>query len=130
MINDLNSAIDFDTWANLAQENPEAFEQQRLAVIEHAIQNAPAQHQQRLRALQWRVDQERRRAKNPLNACIKISRMMWHNLVGEGGLKDQFDQLNSVLQGETLAEPVKQSADIVHFPARKPYKTDKVADKA
>ena len=80
--------IDFDTWSEIAREDPEAFEEMRLAAIEQAIEGAPAESRERLRCLQWRIDQERERASNPFAACIKLYRMMWDSFAGERGLVD------------------------------------------
>ena len=86
--------IDFDEWAALAQSDPEAFEARRRAVIEEAIGRSRTGSQQRLRCIQWKIDQVRDRATNPLSACVKISEMMWESLVGRGGLKEVLEQLD------------------------------------
>jgi len=82
--------LDFDHWSRLAKEDPNEFERMRLAAIEEVISNAPKEQQQRLRGLQWRIDQERRLAKTPLGACIRISRMMWESVSAPGGLLDSL----------------------------------------
>ncbi len=84
--NEAFSSVEFEAWADLAENDPPAFEDLRQAAIEEAIQQAPAGSQQRLRGLQWRIDQERRRARTPLAACIRISQMMWESVTGDGGL--------------------------------------------
>ena len=73
----------------------------RLAAIDEFIDNAPAEQRDRLRKLQWRIDQERRLARTPMNACIRISRMMWDNILGNGGLRDRFAELSGLLQGDS-----------------------------
>ncbi len=100
---------DFDEWAALAREDPQAFEKMRLAAIDEYIASVPDTHRQRLRRLQWRIDQERRLARNPMSACLRISRMMWDSLLGEGGLRDQLLGLASVWredQGAPLSPPI------------------------
>ena len=87
--------MDFDAWSAMARNDPEAFESMRLAAIEAAIASAPAAKRERLRRLQWRIDQERRRARTPLAACMRISRMMWRSVLGPGGLQDRFSELLS-----------------------------------
>ena len=87
--------IDFDEWAALAKSDPEAFEARRRAVIEEAIGRSHPASQQRLRCIQWKVDQIRERATNPLSACVKISEMMWDSLVGRGGLKEVLEQIDN-----------------------------------
>lgn len=78
--------IDFEHWAELAQQDPEYFELLRTRTIDAFIQRCPEEFQHRLRCLQWRVDQVRKRAGTPMAACIKISEMMW----------DSFNQMNRV----------------------------------
>ena len=90
---------EFDEWVELAKQDPSAFEQLRLAAINEVIDSAPAGQRERLARLQWRIDQERRLARTPMNACIRISRMMWDNLVGRGGLSDRFSELDGLLRG-------------------------------
>lgn len=85
--------FNFDQWCALAKSDPEAFEAKRQALIEQTITGAPAHMQQRLRGLQWRVDMERKRAKNPTSACVNIYRMMWTRVYGEGGLLEALDSL-------------------------------------
>jgi len=77
--------FDFDAWASLAQSDPEAFEAKRLHMIEQLIERAPEAMHQRLRAFQWRIDMERQRSANPLQACIRISNMMWDMIYAERG---------------------------------------------
>ena len=85
--------VDFDSWSKLARSDPEAFEAKRAQVIEQMIQRMPAHKQQRMRCLQWKIDQVRARASNPLSACIKLSDMMWDSLAGPGGLREALDGL-------------------------------------
>ena len=87
--------VDFDQWASLAKTDPEAFERKRAEVIEAMIQRMPAEKQQRMHCLQWKIDQVRDRASNPLAACIKISEMMWDSLVGPGGLREAFERVGA-----------------------------------
>lgn len=79
---------DFEKLRALADRDPEAFEQERRVLIESALARVPERHRQRMRGLQWRIDQERRRCKTPMAACISLSRMMWDSVVGNQGLLD------------------------------------------
>lgn len=88
-----NEPLDFEYWRQLAETSPEAFERAREAAIEALIGTSPAEVQERLRRLQWRIDRTRERASNPVAACIALSRMMW----------DNYDRLNATLQ--RLAHP-------------------------
>ena len=87
------ASIDFDEWAALAASDPAAFEARRAEVIDEFIRRAPACRQQRLRRLQWRIDQARRLSPTPLSACMKLSQMMWGRFAGEGGLNDALHSL-------------------------------------
>ena len=89
---------DFDAWAELARNDPEAFERMRNSAVNSVIDDAPDRFQRRLRGLQWRVDQERQLAQSPLGACIRISTIMWQNVMDEGGLLDHCQQLSDMLK--------------------------------
>jgi hypothetical protein len=80
--------LDFDEAMELARTDPEAFEQYRHDVIEALIARAPERNRQHLRCLQWRINQERERASNPIAACVKLYQMMWDSFAGECGLID------------------------------------------
>ena len=99
MENKKTAEIDFDTWAEMARNDPETFESMRLAAIEAVIERAPLDNQDRLRRLQWRIDQERRLARTPMAACLRISRMMWRSVLGPNGLNDRFHELQGLFSG-------------------------------
>lgn len=80
--------LDFDEAMALAQTDPEIFERYRQYVINTLIARAPKRNQEHLRRLQWRIDQERERASNPVAACVKLYEMMWESFAGEYGLND------------------------------------------
>ena len=88
--------IDFNAWSEMARSDPETFELMRLAAIENVIANAAESNRDRLRRLQWRIDQERRLARTPMAACLRISRMMWRTVLGPGGLNDRFGELQGL----------------------------------
>jgi hypothetical protein len=93
----------FEELAEMAKSDPEALEQLRQELSEALIASAPESAQARLRGLQFQIDAQRRAAKNPVAACIRISAMM----------HDSLQQLNRVLQdGDT---GLKQSADLLPF---------------
>lgn len=72
----MDSNFDFEHWARLAQDDPKAFEMQRQQAIDTSIARAPEHMQQRLRALQWRLDHSRRLAGNPLGACLQLHALL------------------------------------------------------
>jgi len=81
-----NPSFDFDSWASLARNNPQAFEIKRKITIEQAILQAAPQRQPRLRRLQWQLDQIRNTARTPLAASLRMQRMLWEKLAGDVGL--------------------------------------------
>jgi len=89
--------MDFDQLSELATQNPDLFENLRRQAIDDVIAKAPQAQRHRLRCLQWRIDQERRRSASALGACIRISRMMWESVAGRGGLLDHLDRVGKSL---------------------------------
>ncbi len=81
--------MDFDPahWLKLAQDDPHAFECARLEAIETLIAAAPPDIQDRLRGLQCRIDLERRKARTPLGAAVRLQSLMW----------DRFESLRAAL---------------------------------
>lgn len=109
------SDFDFESWRQLAQDDPEAFEARRRAEFERVIEQAPAHLQPRLRGLQWRLDMARRRHTHPLGACVDAFQEMWNMVYGPQGLL-------SALRGlaDREAEPTSgaEHATVVQFRAR------------
>jgi hypothetical protein len=105
------SLVDFDQWAQLAKTDPAAFEVRRSEVIEDMIKRMPPHKQQRMRCLQWKIDQVRGQASNPMAACIKLSEMMWDSLVGPGGLREVLERV-----GERNFQPLSK-ASVLDFRA-------------
>lgn len=115
----LNTPFDFDEWSALAKSDPVTFEQKRLALIEEFLRELPPHDQKRLRGLQFRIDMERRRARTPMAACLKLSAMMWDSLLGSRGLKNALDSLlATAVSGSlppALAAPPVHTADVLPF---------------
>ncbi len=106
---DPRAPFDFEAWARLAREDPEAFERRRRELLRRAIAQAPEGLRSRLEGLQWRVDAERARARHPMGACVRLFRMMWGSVYGQGGLQQ-------ALRGEL---PLRREAAPV-LPLRRP----------
>lgn len=85
--------IDFDAWSALAADDPRRFEQQRSELIKEVLSFVPAERQQRMQCLQWRIDKVRETTRTPLAACIKISGMMHESVLGKGGLCERLQTL-------------------------------------
>jgi len=79
--------FDFDEWAELAKRDPELFEDKRRKVIEEhikqSIENRCLAVKRSLQGLQFRIDMERRRSKNPKDSYIRLSRMLMEQFYSE-----------------------------------------------
>jgi hypothetical protein len=87
--------FDVDEWQRLAREDPSEFERRRQDAIDALIEQAPLELRERLRALQCRIDLERRRAKTPLEATLRLQSMMWERF---GQLRDTLLALSGQAQ--------------------------------
>lgn len=105
--------FDFDSLAKLAQSDPEAFEAKRLAMIGKLIEGAPAELQQRLRGFQWRIDMERQRCSNPLQACIRISNMMWDMIYADRGFLWSLQALSDPAAMAATGTEATTSAEVL-----------------
>ncbi len=102
--------LDFDAAKELARTDPEAFEQYRQDAIEALITRAHERNRQHLRRIQWRIEQERKRASNPLSACVKFYQMMWESFAGECGL---IDTLQNTRNSPHTMESLRPKAKVV-----------------
>ena len=71
---------------------------------------APADKHQRLRCLQWKLDQIRNLASTPMAACLQINRLLWENITSEHGLLHHVQRLQS---GQRTTETA--TAEILQF---------------
>lgn len=115
-----DTEFNFEAWAKLARENPEEFERRREREIREVIDACP-DLRHRLEGLQFRIDAERKLARTPLKACLRISTLMWNSFYD---LKDRLDGLAAgIRSAESLAAaPAPRRADII--PLRRPPYTD------
>lgn len=105
----------FDTLKALADEDPEALELLRNRLVTEVIERAPSHQRAQLKGLQFVLDMERRRAKNPMQCCIRMSQLM----------HERVDRLRACLK-ETLyydesatsatSDEPKHNAVILEFP--------------
>ncbi len=72
-----NELPDFDRLVELASTDPDGLENLRHSLIEDFIERAPQSQRRRLKGLQFVIDMERRRAKNPVQSCIRMSQLMY-----------------------------------------------------
>ena len=76
---------------------------------------APADKQQRLRCLQWKLDQIRDLASTPMAGCLQINRLLWEHIVSEHGLLHSLQRLQS---GERAGNSEPATAKILPFQGR------------
>lgn len=98
----------FDELSRLAREAPEAFEKWRQQLLDEHIGALSAERQERLRRLQWRIEQENRRSDSELGRCVRLSSMMWESL---GKLQDSVEQICSIYEGRGKAGDFDASAN-------------------
>ena len=112
-------AFDFEAWATLAREQPEEFERRREQEIRKVIDARP-DLQHRLEGLQFRIDAERKLARTPLKACLRISTLMWNSFYD---LKDQLDGLAAGAGDTESPAPVPTHRQAEIIPLRWPANT-------
>ena len=97
----------FDEFKDLAQRDPEAFEQLRAELIDDCIRRSLKSHQHRLRGLQFVIDARRRIAASPMKALLEIQTMMYDSVLN---LQHTVQALNSA---QEVAAPT--NAQIIPF---------------
>jgi uncharacterized protein DUF3135 len=108
----ISTEFNFDEWAKLAKENPDAYEDMRQKMIQEVIDSTSPEVKRRMEGLQWKIDQIRSTSTNPMASCLKISQMMWDNVLGEDGLLENMRQLSEPTEIAKLNKP-KESATII-----------------
>ncbi len=106
--------FNFDEWAKIAKEDPDAFEDMRKKMIQDVIEATSPEVKKRMQGLQWKIDNIRSTSPNPMASCLKISQMMWDNVLGEEGLLENMRKLNDPEQISKPKQP-KESATIINL---------------
>lgn len=111
---------EFEYWSKLSKINLKLFEELRLREIERVILRARPECQQRLRKLQWRIDMERDKAKNPIDAMVRLQNMMWRQFYSDNGFVfavEQYVKLCRMAEKLSKVEVAgeKKKADILPF---------------
>lgn len=106
---------DFDSLSQLAQSDPQAFEAKRLEMIGQLIASAPEEMRQRLHSFQWRIDMERERSDNPLQACIRLSNMMWDMVYADRGFLWSLQALANPAEAALLGADASASAKVIQL---------------
>ena len=105
--------FDFEEMRRLAESDPAAFEKKRKELIESTIQEAPPEHQERLRRLQWVIDMDRKKCKTPLAACVRLNSMMINQVYREGGFLDSLRMVRNPDSIKLL--PASKKAKVIKF---------------
>lgn len=100
-------------WAQLARQDPQAFETMRTELLNEFIQNSPANLQRKLQGMQWKIELVRQRSSSPVEALAEITGMMWQSTQQLG--KKQQDLLDVCTGKEFTPSPVRESAQILNF---------------
>ncbi len=97
----------FDVLADLARNNPAGLEVLRNRLTDEVIRHARSEPaRRRLEGIKFRIDMERRRARDPLAACVRISVMMHRSLAN----------LQAVLVQPDAYRGAKSAAAVIGFP--------------
>jgi len=98
----------YEELREMAQKDPEALERLRLEHVRATINSAPEKYRQRLSGLQFQIDGQRRLAKSPMAACLRISKMM----------HDSLHELKTVIEEEENPQPILtgDAATVLAFP--------------
>ncbi|WP_429057933.1 DUF3135 domain-containing protein [Aeromonas jandaei] len=81
---------DFDTLKELAASEPSRLDAILEQQIEQLMARASPDQRRRLRGLQFKIDGQRRLAKNNLDSCIRIANMMRDSFYLMGSEMRQF----------------------------------------
>ncbi len=117
--------IDFDEWSRLARTDPSAFEARRQQTLAAFMDQIPQERQHRMRCLQWRIDEVRRRAETPLASCVRMSDMMWHSVLGDEGLLKALQSSAGTPENHRQFLKKRKTAKVVPFrQAKRPPQSD------
>ena len=111
---------EIDLLIKMAINDPQGLERIREQLCSQLIENAPQKYRKRLYGLQFQIDMERRRSKNPMHSCIKLSQMMldsYQNMQDAITRIDQAEHPVSSADFESCRTPEadKFNADILDF---------------
>jgi len=107
-----NHLPDHETLSELAENSPDKLELILRENIAALIEQTSGSHRRRLQGLQFQIDVQRKLAKNPVDSCVRISRMM----------HDSFIELDRALTNFTKGQPMcdkKKDSNIIYLTDRK-----------
>lgn len=97
-MNNETQELSFDQLAELAVEDPKAFEEYRTTQIEMTISSASAKNQRRLRGVQFQIDAQRSMKGNATGSCVKVYQMMQDSLSNLNNLLQDFSNGTSTIE--------------------------------
>ena len=100
----------FDDLMELNNSDPQAFEYLRSELVTEYIESSPENIQPRLQGLQFHINARRDMAKNPIDSCLIISRMMQDSFSEMRGSLQDLCRLTSNLQS-AKSLPINQPLD-------------------
>jgi len=112
MSSNTQDRFDFDTWMQLFEENPEAFEAKRQREIDHFMSGLSDQSRERMGKLQWRIDKERERSSSPMESCLRVHNLMWDSVYGERGLLYALELLIKTCESQEVHQ---KTGEILEF---------------
>jgi hypothetical protein len=96
--------------AQLARDDPEAYEALRQELIDDLIESAPDDIKPRLRGLQFRIDGARRCSHSAMGATLKVYSLMWESFMRLN------EEMSAFRDGAPApASPPSPSARIIEF---------------
>lgn len=110
----------FEVLAQLARDDPNAYEALRREAIESVIDGVAEEKRPRLRGLQFRIDSERRLSHSALGTAVRVYELMWKSfLTLNHNCQDLAYGGERVARVPTLAGGTRRSpargADIIAF---------------
>ena len=102
-----NGPLDIAGWAHLSRRDHGKYLERRSAALAGLISAAPSYIQAQLVALQKRIDSIHAREKTTIEACLKLSNMMWDIALGENGMVEQLDRSAATASGGPGRQPAQ-----------------------
>ena len=119
-----DSNKDHDLLSTIAKHDEVRFEEIRQNIIDEFMASVPVEKAKKLNQTQWKIDQIRRLAKNPIDAYLKISAFMWEsarrlNEEQQKLLAEISSEYKKSTEAENTNNTQQQTATILHFKPRK-----------
>ena len=103
--------FDYEQLRELYEDDPLEFEEYTRGVIDDWIKQHPEDKQQRLRSIQWRIDQELNKYKDPITRMNRMVELLWKGV-------SKFDEILNQPPPIPSETPTNTS-EIIDFPGNK-----------